>query len=103
MWLSENLHLAMNMALLTWCLSMMEIQLSHQCLDSSVGQHQFYPDTFPQAMRSLFGSYLADSMVQGNFWWNTKQLVRIQQWYDLSLNDENNYNSSLYQIVQTNT
>jgi hypothetical protein len=44
-----------------------------------VGQRQFYPDTFPQAMRSLFGSYLADTMALEDFLWNTEQLVRIQK------------------------
>ena len=66
-------------SLLTSCLFMMEILLSHQCLDSFVGQRQFYPDTFPQAMKSLFGSYLADSMALEDFLWNTEQLVRIQK------------------------
>jgi hypothetical protein len=51
-----------------------------------VGQRQFYPNTFPQAMKSLFGSYLADTfntlaknMAVEDFLWNTEQLVRIQK------------------------
>ena len=44
-----------------------------------MGQRQFYTDTFPQAMRSLFGSYLANTMALEDFLWNTEQLVRIQK------------------------
>ena len=48
-----------------------------------MGQRQFYPNTFPQAMKSLFGSYLADTLAKNlaveDFLWNTEQLVRIQK------------------------